>query len=71
LAHGRSAIFERTNQYCQPAWQEPIASPKEVEAAVEEAQDDKSLDRLQRSLIWFAAILIATSIYANITNNFQ
>ena len=59
-------------QHYQPQWARTIASPTEpddaVEVAVAEAKDGDSLNRLQRSLIWFAAILTAISIFINIRN---
>ncbi len=60
-----------------PLWELPAAPPAQLTPALRAGSDSPevveerhTLNRLQRSLIWFAAVLIAVSMFENIRNNF-
>jgi len=63
-------LFQPTEQRGYiPFWKNPAPCPAEPAAQVVNS-DDESLNRLQRLLIWFAAVLIAISMFQNFRNNF-
>jgi hypothetical protein len=67
-------LFQRS-EICHPSeysplWEHPAAPPPELPEPNAQETEEQSLNRLQRSLIWFAAILIAVSMFQNFQNNF-